>query len=121
MKHRGDQTEIMLLRPCVITPAFNYVDIWPGQTWILQKLTKSHQTPAFHSVALIWKTCSVSPVLYHMPFPKIIAALLALKVLVVNLVTVLHLNVVVLIANCSFDPNYSIIFVSMLASALLVR
>lgn len=101
MKHRGDQTEIMLLRPCVITPAFNYVDIWPGQTWILQKLTKSHQTSAFHSIALIWKMCSVSPVLYHMPeyhmpISKIIAALLAL---VVNLVIVLHLNVVVLIAN----------------------
>lgn len=99
MKHRGDQTEIMLLRPCVITPAFNYVDIWPGQTWILQKLTKSRQTSAFHSVALIWKTCSVSPVLSHMPIHKIIPALLAFKVLAVNLVTVLHLNVVVLIAN----------------------
>lgn len=44
MKQRGDQTEIMLLRPCVITPAFNYVDIWLGRASIPQKFRESYRT-----------------------------------------------------------------------------
>lgn len=42
MKQRGDQTEIMLPRPCVITPTFNYVDIWQRLALIRQIFTKSY-------------------------------------------------------------------------------
>lgn len=48
MKQRGDQTEIMLPRPCVITPAFNYVDIWQGRALIPKKFTKAYQTSVSH-------------------------------------------------------------------------
>lgn len=41
MKQRGDQTEIMLLRPCVIKPAFNYIDILLGRASMPRKSTKS--------------------------------------------------------------------------------
>lgn len=51
MKQRGDQTEIMLLRPCVITPAFNYVDIWPGRASIPRKF-KFYRTSAFYTLSL---------------------------------------------------------------------
>lgn len=54
MKQRGDQTEIMLPRPCVITPAFNYVDIWLGRASIPQKRTKSYQTSvSYHTYKCI--------------------------------------------------------------------
>lgn len=49
MKRCGDQTEIVLLRPCVITPAFNYADIRRGRGRDRHKLTESDRVPACFS------------------------------------------------------------------------
>jgi len=49
MKQRGDQTEIMLLRPCVIKPAFNYIDIWLGWALMPQRSTESYRTSASYT------------------------------------------------------------------------